>query len=81
MAADGNVTEIYFGKPGCMCGCLGKWYRVEDTKPATMAPLFTKLLNDPKSRWDEELHAWRILDATRNNIAFLERTVDNTSIM
>jgi len=72
MAADDDVTEMYFGKPGCMCGCLGKWYRTEDTKPATMTRLYNKIINDPQSFWDEELQAWRISTATRNNIAFVK---------
>lgn len=29
-----NVTRVYSGKPGCMCGCLGKHYRKGESPTA-----------------------------------------------
>ena len=47
-----NVKTVYSGKPGCMCGCRGKY-----TTPAQSARsvklIFNKVMNNPKHKVED----------------------------
>lgn len=48
-----DVTQVYSGKPGCSCGCRGKYTEASDASPSARA-LVTKvvrMLNEsPRTR-------------------------------
>ena len=47
-----NVKTVYSGKPGCMCGCRGKY-----TTPAQSARsvklIFNRVMNNPKHKVED----------------------------
>ena len=64
-----HTIRSYAGKPGCMCGCLGKY----NTTPRARKLAITQLLKDP----DVTLHAWSdggcvfVRTATRYRVLYL----------
>ena len=64
-----NVKEVYSGKPGCMCGCRGKFSR-PDTSPRSVKILFNKVMNNPKHTVDGECVF--VKTATRNLVVYFK---------
>ncbi len=62
-----NVKTVYSGKPGCMCGCRGKY-----TTPAQSARsvkiLFNKVMNNPKHKIEDGIAF--VETATRNLVVY-----------
>ena len=66
-----QTTRSYSGKPGCMCGCLGKYNEGERARKMAI----TALLKDPAVK----LQAWAgdtegclfVETATRNRVLYL----------
>lgn len=66
-----QTTRSYSGKPGCMCGCNGKYNEGERARKLAI----TQLLNDPRVKFD----AWSddaegclyVVTATRNRVLYL----------
>lgn len=68
-----QTTRSYSGKPGCMCGCLGKYNEGERARKLAI----TQLLKDPSvelQTWDgdEEGCLW-IRTKTRSRVLYLNR--------
>ena len=73
-----NVTKVYTGKPGCMCGCRGKYsYTAHGAAAAQLGDdvsdsinersvkiIFNKVMNNPKHK-------------VENGIAFVETATRN----
>lgn len=60
-----NVKKVYTGRPGCMCGCLGKYSYPEtnrkesDERGGTVSErsvkiLFNKIINHPKVEFADD---------------------------
>lgn len=59
-----NVKKVYSGRPGCMCGCNGKWtYSTTAEADCGYEParsdrsvkiMFNKVMNDPARIVDED---------------------------
>jgi hypothetical protein len=64
-----NVKEVYSGKPGCMCGCRGKYSR-PDTSPRSVKILFNKVMNNPKHTVDGDCVF--VKTATRNLVLYFK---------
>ena len=66
-----QTTRSYSGKPGCMCGCNGKYNEGERARKMAI----TALLKDPNVKFD----AWAadtegclyVVTATRNRVLYL----------
>lgn len=61
-----NVDLVYSGKPGCMCGCLGKYTRLtpsdeddSDVNPRSVKLLFDRITKDPRARLDGNIVHFR----------------------
>ena len=79
-----NVQKVYSGKPGCMCGCRGKYsytahgavegnpgYDVSDSiNERRVKILFTKVMNNPNREVDGNM-AFVETD-TRNLVVFFK---------
>ena len=64
-----NVKEVYSGKPGCMCGCRGKYSR-PDENARSVKILFNKVMNNPKHKVDGECVI--VETATRNLVLYFK---------
>ena len=64
-----NVKEVYSGKPGCMCGCRGKYSR-PDESARSVKILFNKVMNNPKHQVDGECVF--VKTATRNLVLYFK---------
>jgi hypothetical protein len=66
-----QTTRSYAGKPGCMCGCNGKYN--ESSRARKLA--ITQLLSDPRVRFDtwngDEEGCVFVVTATRNRVLYL----------
>lgn len=62
-----NVKQVYSGKPGCMCGCNGKYTTpAESTRSAKI--IYNKVMNNP-ARIIEDNYAY-VETATRNLVVY-----------
>lgn len=62
-----NVKRAYTGKPGCMCGCRGK-YSDGGTRSAKI--IYNKIMNNPNKIIDEE-HGFAYIETdTRNLVVY-----------
>lgn len=68
-----NVSRVYSGKSGCMCGCLGKYYEHDD---APRSPAFMRIINkvtkDPNVKFDEDARCYYVDHNGRNNVVYLK---------
>lgn len=66
-----QTTRSYTGKPGCMCGCKGKYNGGERARKLAI----NALLKDPAVRFDSwnggEEGAVFVVTATRNRVLYL----------
>jgi hypothetical protein len=64
-----NVKEVYSGKPGCMCGCRGKYSR-PDMSPRSVKILFNRVMNNPKHTVEDNTAF--VETATRNLVVYFK---------
>ena len=56
-----NVQKVYSGKPGCMCGCRGKYSyaagctesQYDEVNERSVKIIFNKVMNDPKHKIED----------------------------
>ena len=56
-----NVRKVYSGKPGCMCGCRGKYSyaqgcadsEYDEVNERSVKIIFNKVMNDPKHKIED----------------------------
>ena len=79
-----NVIKVYSGKPGCMCGCNGKYSytaksAVEDgpgydvsefVNERSVKILFNKVMNNPEHKMDGNIAY--VETATRNLVVYFK---------
>jgi hypothetical protein len=56
-----NITRVYNGKVGCMCGCLGKYTTNPKFKDSESARLGRKLYDDEVSERSVKIIAKKVL--------------------
>ena len=61
-----NVTRVYSGKSGCMCGCQGKY----SDKPAMMTRIFNEVNNHPNKKTDENVKCIYLDVNGRNKVVY-----------
>ena len=47
-----NVKTVYSGKPGCMCGCRGK-YTTPEQSARSVKLIFNKVMNNPAHKVED----------------------------
>lgn len=62
-----QVTKVYSGKPGCMCGCLGKYYEAG----SAMAKKVVRLINEHNGRIEENGEWAEVQIGQREYVAYL----------
>ena len=66
-----KVKRVYSGKPGCMCGCNGKWTNASDNQRSTKI-IFGKLLRNHKTIFDSQANCFYVESETRVLAAYLD---------
>jgi hypothetical protein len=61
-----NVERVYSGKPGCMCGCRGKY----SISQRSVKILFNKVMGNPKHKMDGNIAY--VETATRNLVVYFK---------
>jgi hypothetical protein len=64
-----NVEKVYSGRPGCMCGCRGR-YTTPEQSARSVKILFNKVMNHP-DRIVEPGNAW-LNTGTRNLVVYFK---------
>jgi len=64
-----NVEKVYSGRPGCMCGCRGR-YTTPEQSARSVKILFNKVMNHP-DRILEPGNAW-LNTGTRNLVVYFK---------
>jgi hypothetical protein len=64
-----NVEKVYSGRPGCMCGCRGR-YTTPEQSARSVKILFNKVMNHPE-RIVEPGNAW-LNTGTRNLVVYFK---------
>jgi len=64
-----NVEKVYSGRPGCMCGCRGR-YTTPEQSARSIKILFNKVMNHP-DRIVEPGNAW-LNTGTRNLVVYFK---------
>jgi hypothetical protein len=85
MATLDKVTKVYSGKPGCMCGCNGKWTYSSTAKAdsgceptrndSIVKRTFNKIMKDPDVVVDDlgsEL-CYSVTTKTRLNVFYVQK--------
>jgi hypothetical protein len=67
-----NVEKVYSGRPGCMCGCRGR-YTTPEQSARSVKILFNKVMNHP-DRIVEPGNAW-LNTGTRNLVVYFKELV------
>ena len=65
-----KVTRVYSGKPGCMCGCNGKYYSPE-TSQRTVTRIVNELNANLDTEYNEGAQCYWVVTPTRNVVAFI----------
>lgn len=63
-----NVARVYTGKPGCMCGCRGKY--AESGRSVSI--IYNKVMNNPGVRFDEDANCAYVETETRNLVVYFK---------
>ena len=61
-----NVSRVYTGLPGCMCGCIGKYNESDRSKKI----IFNKIMRNPNHKFDADANCVYVQTATRNLVAY-----------
>jgi hypothetical protein len=67
-----KVIRVYTGKPGCMCGCNGK-YEDKQSSPRSVAIITGKLQRNPNTQYDALAKCFYVHTKTRNLVAYVEK--------
>jgi len=62
-----NVKTVYSGKPGCMCGCRGK-YTTPEQSARSVKLIFNRVMNNPKHKVEDAIAF--VETATRNLVVY-----------
>jgi hypothetical protein len=62
-----NVKTVYSGKPGCMCGCRGK-YTTPEQSARSVKLIFNKVMNNPAHKVEDGIAF--VETATRNLVVY-----------
>lgn len=65
-----KVKRVYSGKPGCMCGCNGK-YATPDESSRSVAIIAGKLARNPATQYDAQAGCFWLKTKTRMLAAYL----------
>ena len=73
-----NVQKVYTGKPGCMCGCRGKYSYAagceegydDQVNERSVKILFNKVMNNPAHKVEDNVAY--IETATRNLVVYFK---------
>lgn len=65
-----NIEQVYSGKPGCMCGCRGKY----SSEGRGVAIIYNKVMKSPFLKLDEGANCAYIDDrkASRNLVVYFK---------
>ncbi len=65
-----NIERVYSGKPGCMCGCRGKY----SSEGRGVSIIYNKVMNHPSMKLDEQAKCAWIDDrkASRNLVVYFK---------
>lgn len=66
-----QVKQAYSGKPGCMCGCNGK-YTTPEENPRSVKILINKLNKNPNTKFDADVNCFFVETKTRNTVIYLK---------
>jgi hypothetical protein len=74
-----KVTKAYSGKPGCLCGCRGKYSYAEGAPHAdwqgkvnsrSVKIIFNKIMKNPKHEFDDQANCVYVDTPTRTLVAY-----------
>ena len=73
-----NVQKVYSGKPGCMCGCRGKYSYAhgceegydDQVNERSVKILFNKVMNNPAHKVEDNVAF--VETATRNLVVYFK---------
>ena len=73
-----NVQKVYSGKPGCMCGCRGKYSYAQGCEEGyddqvnerSVKILFNKVMNNPAHKVEDNVAF--VETATRNLVVYFK---------
>jgi len=60
-----DVKTVYSGKPGCMCGCRGK-YTTPEQSARSVKIIFNRVMNNPKHKVEDGI---AFVDTGTRNLA------------
>ena len=61
-----NVSRVYTGFPGCMCGCIGKYSEGDRSKKI----IFNKIMRNPNHKFDADANCVYVQTNTRNLVSY-----------
>jgi hypothetical protein len=65
-----EIKQVYSGKPGCMCGCNGKYTRPNESMRSVKI-ITGKLMRDPATQYDAQAKCFYLQTPTRMLAAYL----------
>lgn len=73
-----NVQKVYSGRPGCMCGCRGKYSYAQGCEEGyddqvnerSVKLIFNKVMNNPKHKIEDGIAY--VETATRNLVVYFK---------
>ncbi len=66
-----DVVRVYNGKPGCMCGCRGKYSEPADNARSVKI-MYNKIMNNPAKVVDEENGWVYVTDREKNQVIYFK---------
>jgi hypothetical protein len=64
-----TIKTVYSGKPGCMCGCRGKYTKPEESTRSVKI-IVGKLAKDPATKYDAQAKCFYLQTPTRMLAAY-----------
>jgi hypothetical protein len=77
-----KVFKVYSGKPGCMCGCNGRYKMAsahaesaaaEDISDRSVKIIFNKIMKNPAHKYDAGANCVYVETETRNLVAYFTK--------
>ena len=66
-----NVVRAYTGKPGCMCGCKGKYSTPADNARSVKI-IYNKVMNNPAKQWCDGANCFYVDNGNRNLVVYFK---------
>lgn len=63
-----NIDRVYSGKPGCMCGCNGKY----SSEGRGVSIIYNRVMNHPNVMFDEASKCAYVTTETRNLVVYFK---------